>query len=1088
MTAQSPHQSIQNPNIYPALPNQVAFQPPMVMGKYEDDLDFGALLKILRRRWLVIGGITLAVSGAIWSWTLTRTPIFQGEFRVLIESIGEANPSKGLLLEDLPSADSVDYGTQIEVLKSPVLLGPIAQALQEKYPDLTVNDLLFKLSVSRLRDTKVLSVSYRDPSPQRIQDVLKEVSDQYLDYSFEQRQASLQQGIQFVDDKLPELRDRVTTLQVRLERFRQQYSILDPEIRGNEISGLLASVESQRQSLQAELSQAQSLYQSLQGQLQTTPEVALSDAALSQSARYQSLLNQLQDLEAEIALQSAKYQADSPQIEVLEERRDNLRPLLDEEAARILGDTANSGSASAYLSPTELQLNLELIRAANNLQQLQARNRTLVDIENNIKEEFDLVPGLARQYTDLQRELAIATESLNRFLTTRETLQIDAAQKSVPWQLISSPYLPTNPISPNIPRNLTLGIIAGLLMGSAAALLTEKLDQVFHSADDLKQAVPLPLLGVIPFFTQVKEHTSQLQLAATVEQNGGVSGGILEGADGALSDKKAAIPFSNANSALGTTQSSAFLEAFRSLYTNVRFLGTDRPIQSIVVSSAVPGEGKTTNSIYLARTAAMMGQRILLVDADLRAPKHHTYLNLTNIRGLSNAIAGTMDVMSLIQRSPLDSNLSILTAGPKPPDPIKLLSSQKMQSVMETLKNHYDLVIYDMPPLTGFADSTLLASHTDGLVLVVGLGRTERSVLTQALDNLKISPVTVLGMVANGIKAYTTPRYGQYSPYSHYYSDRNSPAPSAPIANAMSNRRSNPDAAAANQFSTEGASEPLSRRTPYSDGSLYQDRMSYKDGSTATTDRPSSLSQSTEPSNSYSQNPVSSRNSSAPDYSRNSDAEGTENFVYDEPGSHHSVASASYPPPAEHPDSFQEELYDPDEAIPPFPPVTTVTQGLSPLQRLKFRHWAVLGVAALLLSSFVGWALYNRVLNPSESSLPEPTAPDQSLGSSPTDDNDNSPVTNGNADLAQDAPSTDVDATFSDAVRLAQSALKATETASTAQDWSKIAKLWQDAAALMAMVPENDPHFQQARDRTITYRSNAEYARRQVLQLLQPSN
>ena len=122
----------------------------------------------------------------------------------------------------------------------------------------------------------------------------------------------------------------------------------------------------------------------------------------------------------------------------------------------------------------------------------------------------------------------------------------------------------------------------------------------------------------------------------------------------------------------------------------------------------------------------------------------------------------------------------------------------------------------------------------------------------------------------------------------------------------------------------------------------------------------------------------------------------------------------------------------------------------------------------------MGWGLYTRILNPS---APGETDPPNSL-------NNNQPLTS----ETTDNPSQDVDAAFSDAVRLAQSALKATETASTAQDWSKIAKLWQDAAALMAIVPEDDPSFQQARDRTITYRSNAEYARQQVLQRLQPAN
>ena len=991
---------------------------PVALGQYEDDLDVGQILQILRRRWLVIGGVTLAVSGAIWSWTLTRTPIFQGEFRVLIESVDNANPSQELLLGDATSSSTVDYDTQIEVLKSPVLLEPIARALQPDYPDVTYSNLINNLSISRLRETKVLSVSYRHPNAQTIQDVLEEVSQQYLEYSFQQRQSSLQQGIQFVDDQLPELRDRVTALQVRLERFRQQYSILDPSTRGNEISSLLASVEAQRQALQAELAQAQSLYQTLQGQLKTTPEIALSDAALSESNRYQVLLDQIQELEAEIAVASARYQDDSPQLLALREQRDNLRPLLEAESARILGERFSQpgGQASGRLTETALELNRELISAANNVQMLQARNRTLARIESDIKEEFDLVPGLARQYTDLQRELNIATESLNRFLATRENLQIDAAQKSVPWQLISAPVVPTVPISPDIPRNLTMGVIAGLLMGSVAALLTEKLDQVFHSPDELKQAIPLPLLGIIPYLPEIQQQTRRLQMSAQFQRNGNSASMLGSGA----SQEDYGIDPGE------TIQASMFLEAFRSLYTNVKFLGTENPIQSIVVSSSIPGEGKTTSALYLARAAAILGQRVLLVDADLRSPKHHIQLNLTNIRGLSSAISESLDVMSMIQRSPMEPNLSVLTAGPKPPDPVKLLSSKRMQSLVRELNQHYDLVVYDMPPLLGFSDSSVLAAQTDGMILVVGLGKTERSALNQALDALKLSPVSILGVVANGIKSYTTPSHSNNSYYRYY-----------------SNRQNRQRVQAAQPVSLHSNER---RNRAVSPAQAARDRLSNSvDASSAAYDSPHSVDDTSFPTG-------------HPSSTDHSDVD----YVYDQQtGSSEAYANGNYADYAHDGESYAGEPQG-DEV----PPVAMVEPTFSPWRSLQPWQWAFAGVAALALSSIVGWMLYSRVINSATDPQPPVSRPD----TRPTQ-----PTT----------PSADP---FADAVQLAQEALDATQTATTAQDWSKIAKLWQEASALMANVPESDSRFGQARERTAIYRSNGEYARQRVLQLLQEAS
>ncbi|MFB8789859.1 MAG: CpsD/CapB family tyrosine-protein kinase [Potamolinea sp.] len=213
-------------------------------------------------------------------------------------------------------------------------------------------------------------------------------------------------------------------------------------------------------------------------------------------------------------------------------------------------------------------------------------------------------------------------------------------------------------------------------------------------------------------------------------------------------------------------KASPFLESFRSLHTNIRFLGSDTPIHSIVISSGTPADGKSTVAVNLAQAAAAMGQRVLLVDADLRRPQVHKILGLENQDGLSNVIATGITAKQAIQRLPMWDHLYVLTAGQQPPDPTRLLSSKKMQHLMEQFHAVFDLVIYDTPPVLGLADGRLLAPHTDGVVMVAGLGRTDRSILMQALDGMRFSSATVLGVVANGVKGYTA---NPYFHYQHYY-------------------------------------------------------------------------------------------------------------------------------------------------------------------------------------------------------------------------------------------------------------------------------------------------------------------------------
>ena len=712
---------------YPGVP----LPPPVATPKAT--VDVARIFRIFRRRALIIGGTTLTAAMAVLAVAVLQRPIYRGEFRVLI--IAEESSPTSNISEDSAAPVPVDYDTQIEVLESQALLSPIAQELQEQYPSIDSRILAVNLSVDRLKDTQILVVSYQSNDFALTQAVLDEVSQQFLAYSFEQRQANLQQGIAFVDGQLPELREEVDSLQARLEQFRQQYNLLDPETRGGDLSALISSVEQQRQDLQTELVQARSLFRTLQMQLDTTPAEAIASATLSESSRYQSLLNQIKAVEAQIAVESARYQPDSPQIAALTDRRDNLSALLDDEADQILSNRFSSPAVDSNLTPTTLALNQKLIDAANRIETLQARSQSLAQVEQDLTQEFDLVPTLAREYTDLQNELSIATQSLTRFLETREMLQIDAAQKSVPWELISSPQTSSKATLPNLPRNLALGALAGLLIGITAAVLVEKLDQVFHSTRDLDAMTRLPVVGTIP-------HVPNLH-------NRVASPGVVD---------NPRVRF----------QTMMALEAFRSLYTSLRFLDAASSVGSLVITSAIPGEGKSTIAAGLAQAAAAIGQRVLLVDADLRTPQQHVRAGLPNHCGLSSLVLDAADVSAAIQQSTVDPNLSILTSGPRPPDAGKVLASPQMRAVMQQLHQGYDVVIYDTPPASGFADSSLLAAQVDGLLLAVGLGKTDRLLVQQSIDKIKLLPNVFIGIVANGIKPYTTQRRRYDGYYQHY--------------------------------------------------------------------------------------------------------------------------------------------------------------------------------------------------------------------------------------------------------------------------------------------------------------------------------
>jgi capsular exopolysaccharide synthesis family protein len=359
--------------------------------------------------------------------------------------------------------------------------------------------------------------------------------------------------------------------------------------------------------------------------------------------------------------------------------------------------------------------------------------------------QFKQFPVVARQYGDLQRKIEIASNNLSQFLAKREALRIEAAQKEIPWELISPPSSPAA-ATPSVQRSLILGALMGLLLGTGVAFLLERLSNVLHTPRDVKLLTRLPILGMIPFQKQLQQLTPGVDFVDLAHR------------------EVHSLGLADAEAASYQYVASPFSDAFRSLCKNLRFLRFKNPVRSIVISSAVPGEGKSTVAMHLARAAAAMGQRVLLVDTDLRRPQVHQLLGVANSRGLTEVIHQGISLKEAVQPAPYDANLYVLTAGQLPPDPTSLLSSAKMQQLTGLLPKAFNLIIYDAPPL-GLADASLLAPHTDGLVLVTRLGVIDRGVLLQALEELEVPKAPVLGVVINGVKEFTRSERKLYHSY-----------------------------------------------------------------------------------------------------------------------------------------------------------------------------------------------------------------------------------------------------------------------------------------------------------------------------------
>ncbi len=679
-----------------------------------DDWSFRDFFGILRRRALIVVGVASLLMPISVISSLNQKKEYESSFRLLVEALNDDSKALDIIKDNQNTTkSSLDYESQIQVLKSPQLVRNIIKQLQSPYGDIDYTTFVNSLTIIRLGETKIIEVRYRDQNREKVQIVIKQIANNYLEYSLEKRQTNLRQGIKFVDEQLPSIQQRVDRIQKDLQIFRQKYDFVDPETQKQQINTQFNALSEQRLGIDRQLAQARNNLDSLQGQ--NGELAALNDAAI-----YQQLIVQVRQLEAQIAEAETRFQAENPTIQALKAEKDNLLFLLRQEAQR--------------------SMNVKVATAATQLQSLEVGNQELAKAEQKLEQKRKELPVLTRKYTEMQRGLQVATESLNRFLATRENLQIQIAQTELPWQLIQPPSKPEPPVSSDAKRSLLMGLLGSFGLGIGVALLIEKLDNTYHTALDLKERIKLPLLGTIPFEKQLQEQNYPIKQK--------LLGVGLPNVSNQLITELEVIPQQNYDS-----YSIKFIEALRVLYTNIQLLSCDRTIRSIIISSAMAGDGKSTVAFNLAQIATTMGLRVLLVDADLRNPKIHKLANLNNSWGLSNLISTNLPLHEVLRQVPSMQQLSVITSGPIPPDPTKLLSSEKMKLLMSELHNSFDLVIYDAPELVGLADASLLIPHTNGILLVVRMDKTDTSVLKRVLDNLKVSRMNILGAIGNAQKS-----------------------------------------------------------------------------------------------------------------------------------------------------------------------------------------------------------------------------------------------------------------------------------------------------------------------------------------------
>jgi capsular exopolysaccharide synthesis family protein len=596
--------------------------------------------------------------------------------------------------------------------------GPIAQAAARVQGG---------VSTAPIRGTNLVELSYVALKARTAADVANAVAEAYIDWTLEARFNMASQATKFLSAQVEQVKSEIDEKERELQAYGRQKDIVSIDPTQNVTLQKLESLNKDYAEAVGDRVTKEARYYEIQNAKPDAMAESLSGGLVTQ------LRNDLLKLEREYSEKLNVYKPEWPAMQQLRAQIQKGKEHLN----TVIEETMTKAREQARADFQTAQRREESLKEVLRGQKVEAMTLNSNAVEyNNLRVEVSTKRALLDTLLKRQSE----TEMMSRLKGTRES-SIRIVDRALP---------PGGRFSPSYRRNGMLGLLVGLAMGLGLAFFLEYLDRSIRSAEQVEQILKLPALGVIPAVGDATGKGYGYGRYAYGVRRKKPSG----------EQQKAEAP---AIELLPHTQlRSVVAEAYRSFRTSL-LLARAGGWKTLVVTSSLPGEGKTSTTVNLGVVLGQLGRRVLIVDADLHKPRVHEVLGLTNRVGLVSVLAEGMDLEKAIQKTNLPG-VSVLTAGPTSPNPSGLLASEGMEQLFQVQKGVFDHVVIDSPPVQAVADALILGNKADGVVLCVKGGATAREAVVRARDRLSRAGARVLGVLINNLPA-PAGGYGGYYPY-----------------------------------------------------------------------------------------------------------------------------------------------------------------------------------------------------------------------------------------------------------------------------------------------------------------------------------
>ncbi len=703
------------------------------------------LLILRKHQWLILS-FMLAVVTITSIGTFRMQPVYVATSRIEID-----RENSNIL--PFQGADSYDYisdldnyiETQSKILTSEtmalqtirggVLSGQVDFASDPSSDALSTGSLanlkpppelasfLASLSVKRVPNSRLMDVSFESTNPLLAAQIVNAHIKNFIEQNFQSRYEATTRASTWLTDQLSELKIRVEKAEDARITYERQNQIwaLDGD-KQNVTTQRMADLNKELTDAQSERMRKQSLFAFAKaGDMDSVPQIRDNPVV-------QDLFRKRTELNSQYTDALNQYGPNFPKVLRLQSQLKEIEAAAEKEKKGVIA------------------------RLESEHRESRQREELLTQALDQQKVEVNQMSERMVQYSILKREAEANKALYDGLLTKLKEAGISAGLRSSNIRVVDPAMVPQYPARPAKTRNIALSFLVGLVGGIGLALLREYMDNTVKSPDDIESLARLPSLAVVPAFTEPNGDRSRVKL---------LKGASTNGHNTRIELVAQHLPKSQMS------------EAFRALRTALLLSQADHPPQVILVTSALPREGKTTAAANLAVTLAQLGDRTLLIDADLRKPGVGRLLNLGSGKyaGLSSYLAGVSSLDLVTIQHPAIPNLSAIPTGPLPPNPADLLSSHKLADAIAELRTRFKFIVIDSPPILAATDAVILSVRADGVLLVVRSGETPKEAFMRTRDLLLSVKCHLLGVVLNAVDS-TAPDYYysyRYYPYSQGY-------------------------------------------------------------------------------------------------------------------------------------------------------------------------------------------------------------------------------------------------------------------------------------------------------------------------------